>query len=292
MVDAKKQSNHATNEQSAARPPLRKREDAQEGISDTPYAAIADLGYKLDANNAIFPIVLKSEDGKKLSVVGTGFFVGPDIILTAHHIFEGHDPARIACLQILNECGEYIFRQFRQVIPHKKSDVVLCQLHPMRNGKHGIDLGNHVLRIGGSVPLLKTKLTTYAYPDVFARRYKGVQHMSIAPHHYDGEVLDIFPVQRDRVMLNFPCLRTSIHLHGGASGGPVISVATGTVVGINTSSFSGATNESYVALIHPILDMPIPNVDYLGRISVPTTLRELSLRGLARVEPENLLVQS
>lgn len=169
---------------------------------------------------------------------------------------------------------------------------MLCQLHPMRNGKHGIDLGNHVLRIGGSVPLLKTELTTYAYPDVSARRYRGVLHMSIAPHHYDGEVLDVFPVQRDRVMLNFPCLRTSIHLHGGASGGPVISVATGTVVGINTSSFSGATNESYVALIHPILDMPIPNVDYLGRISMPTTLRELSLRGLARVEPENVLVQS
>ena len=81
MVDAKKHGNHSANEQFAASLPLRKREDAQEGISNTSYSAIADLGYKLSANNAVFPIVLKSEDGKKLSVVGTGFFVGPDIIL-------------------------------------------------------------------------------------------------------------------------------------------------------------------------------------------------------------------
>jgi hypothetical protein len=254
MKGAKKRSNDSKQvvfgrQPKAANPPLRRREDAQEGISDTPYSAVAEIGYEINASDAIIPIVLKSQNEKQLSVIGTGFFVGPDIILTARHIFEGEDLQRIACLQVLSKSGEYIFRPFRQVIPHRKTDIVLCQLHPMRNGRHGIDLLNHALIIGGPVPSLATELTTYAYPDVSARRYKDVLHMLIAPHHYDGKVLDVFPIQRDSVMLNFPCMRTSIHLHGGASGGPVVDIATGTVVGVNTSSFSGATDESYVALI-------------------------------------------
>lgn len=297
MGEAKRRGNYVTRvalarEQRTANPHLRRREDAQEGISNISYSAIAELGYKLSIGDAVIPIVLKSQNEKELSVIGTGFFVGPNIMLTARHIFKGEDPMRMACIQILNASGQYIFRRFRQVIPHEKSDIALCELHPMRNSRYNINLLNHVFFIGGSVPLLETELTTYAYPDVSVRHYKDVLHMSIAAHHYDGKVLDVFPVQRDSVMLNFPCMRTSIHLHGGASGGPVINVATGTVVGVNTSSFSGATNESYVALIHPILDMPIHNVDYVAGMSVPTTLRELSLRGSARVVPENVLIQA
>lgn len=297
MGDAKKRGNYSTrvalaSEKKSAAPHLKKREDAQEGISNVSYSALTEYGDELSAGDAVLPIVLKSKNEKELSVIGTGFFVGPDIVLTAHHIFEGEDPMRMACLQIQNASGQYIFRQFRQVIPHEKSDIALCELHPMKNGRHNFNLLNHVFLIGGSVPSLGSELTTYAYPDVSVRRYKDVLHMSIAAHHYDGKVLDVFPVQRDRVMLNFPCMRTSIHLHGGASGGPVVNLATGAVVGVNTSSFSGATNESYVALIHPILDMPIHNVKYVGGISVATTLRELSWSGSARVVPENVLMQA
>lgn len=296
MGEAKSRGNYATRVALAgekkASPHLKRREDAQEGISSVTYSVIAESGHKLSTCNAVMPIVLKSPNEKELSVIGTGFFVGPDMVLTARHIFEGEDPMRMACLQIHTMNGQYIFRQFRQVIPHEKSDILLCELHPMRNGRHNIDLLNYVFPIGGPVPLLETKLTTYAYPDVSVRRYKDVLHMSIAPHHYDGKVLEVFPTQRDSVMLSFPCMRTSIHLHGGASGGPVINPATGVVVGVNTSSFAGATNESYVALIHPVLDMPIHNVQYVGGISVATTLRELSLRGSSRVAPENMLIQA
>jgi len=295
--DANKRGNYAVRvalarEKKNGSPPLRKREDAQEGISNVSYSAIAEYGYELSAADAVLPIILKSENEKELSVIGTGFFVGPDIILTARHIFEGENPRRMACLQMQSASDQYIFRQFRQVIPHEKSDIVLCELHPMKNGRHNLNLLNHVFLIGGAVPSPESALTTYAYPDVSTRRYKDVLHMSIAPHHYDGKVLDVFPVQRDSVMLNFPCMRTSIHLHGGASGGPVINLATGAVVGVNTSSFSGAKNESYVALINPIVDMPIHNVKYVGGISVATTLRELSLSGSARVVPENVLMQA
>lgn len=297
MGKAKRQSNHARlgalgSKKSVASPHVKRREDAQEGISKASYTAISELGYELCAGDAVLPIVLKSEDGKNLSVIGTGFFVAPDIILTAHHIFENQDPRRMACMHILNAGNAYIFREFSQVVPHHTSDMALCMLHPKINSRHKINLKNHALLIGGPFPSIGTKLTTYAYPDVSERRYKSVLHMSIAPHHYDGEVLDIFPLKRDSVMINFPCMRTSIHLHGGASGGPVINAATGTVVGVNTSSFSGATNESYVALINPIIDMQFPILRGAKDIPSLTTLRELSLQGAARVAPENVLMRT
>lgn len=276
----------------AAMPPVRRREAAQAGISTVSYTALAEKGYEFSAGDAVLPIVRKFASDKELEVIGTGFFVGPDIIITARHILEGEDLTKIACFQILSAIGTYIFRRLRLVIPHKKSDIVLLHLYPMNNGRHELDLLNHVFLIGGPIPSTGTKLTTYAYPDVSTRRYKDRLYMSIAAHHYDGEVLDVFPSQRDSVMLNFPCMRTSTHLHGGASGGPVINVATGAVVGVNTSSFAGATDESYVALIHPILDTPIPEFEYVAGISMQTTLRELSSRGATRVAPENLLVQS
>lgn len=291
MKNAKRRQKKAAHAEGAdepgtAKPPMRRRDAAQAGISTVPYIAVAEKKYEFSASDAILPIVRKFANDQELEVIGTGFFVGPDIIITARHILEGEDLTKIACFQILNAIGTYIFRQLRLVIPHKKSDIVLIHLYPMRNGRHHLDLLNHVFFIGGPVPSPGTKLTTYAYPDVSTRRYKDRLYMSIAAHHYDGEVLDVFPLQRDSVMLSFPCMRTSTHLHGGASGGPVINVATGSVVGVNTSSFAGATDESYVALIHPILDTPIPNFEYVAGISMPTTLRELFSRGVARVAPE------
>lgn len=267
------------------------RGEAQEGISSTSYSTIAESGREISPMEGVMPIVVKGPSGDDLRVVGTGFFVGPNMILTAKHVFDEGALPRFACLQIKDATNEFYFRQFRQVVGHPVSDVALCELHPMLHAEHKVALSNYVLPIGGPVPSPGLKLTTYAFPDTVVARHNGVLHMGIAGHHYDGAVLDVFPVQRDRVMLNFPCMRTSIHLHGGASGGPVINPETGMVVAINTSSFQGATNESHVTLIHPILDFPIYKTHYVGNVSLGITLRELSFRGSARVFPENSLVR-
>ena len=57
-----------------------------------------------------------------------------------------------------------------------------------------------------------------------------------------------------------PCFSTSMHMHGGASGGPVFDQASGRVCGINSTSFSGATNVSFVSMIEGLLDIDIEGV--------------------------------
>lgn len=290
MGEARRRADQAVDKHRTT-PSPKGREEAREGISSASYSAVAESGHTVSAEDAVMPIVIKSSSGKELSAIGTGFFVGPNLIITAGHIFGRENPARLACLQIMDVRGEYYFRPFRQVVRHPVSDIAICELHPLYSVKHNVELLNYVLPIGGPIPRLGAKLTTYAFPDVSVERIKGMLCMGIFGHHYDGVVKEVFPLRRDTVMMNFPCMQTSLHLHGGASGGPVINMETGVVVGVNTTSFSGASNESYVALIHPILDFPIYKTNYVGNVSSGITLRQLAFCGAARVSPENSLVR-
>jgi hypothetical protein len=56
----------------------RNRPEAQAGIAPADrYVATAEDGHPMDASGTVPPIVLRSDGGRTLKVVGTGFFVGP-----------------------------------------------------------------------------------------------------------------------------------------------------------------------------------------------------------------------
>lgn len=224
-----------------------------------------------------------------MQVIGTGFFVGPGLIATARHIIDGVPLEDLVGMHILNGTGTFYFRQFEITVLHDTSDIALCRLQPIMPNRNGGLLGNHVMRLGGPAPTVGTRVATYAYPDTVYTRENGQPHLAINPHYYAGRIVADHPNGRDRVMLPFPCFETSIHLHGAAIGGPVFDPATGLVVGVNTSSFAGATDISYVAKIAPVLDLPVPGV-HLGRGDVGAlSLRDLAARDLARIVPASLL---
>lgn len=85
------------------------------------------------------------------------------------------------------------------------------------------------------------------------------------------------------MMLPGPVYRTTMVIHGGASGGPVFA-ADGGVFAINSTGF-GHDEISYVSCIWETIDLAIPNVRFPGEPSQrSTSLRELVALGHVSVK--------
>jgi len=77
-----------------------------------------------------------------------------------------------------------------------------------------------------------------------------------------GTIEAIHPSGRDRVMLTFPCFRTSAFYASGMSGGPIVS-SDGRTIGVVSASFERGGRTAYGALMGSILEsglrLPIEN---------------------------------
>jgi hypothetical protein len=107
-------------------------------------------------------------------------------------------------------------------------------------------------------PDLNSRVVTFAYPKHSNRIINNVQLIDVRPTFYDGDITEYFPAGRDRVLLPAPCYRTSIIIHGGASGGPVFS-RSGGVFGLNSTGIDG-TDISFVSRINEILELVVDDV--------------------------------
>jgi hypothetical protein len=74
---------------------------------------------------------------------------------------------------------------------------------------------------------------TFAIPD---RELFGKLRFATRINH--GQVLEVFPERRDRVLLPFPCFLSDMPIYGANSGGPVFNRA-GQVCGVNCTSYEG-----------------------------------------------------
>lgn len=264
------------------------RLEAQPGIAAPErFTAMAEAGHRVEPSDTVLPLVRRTDDNK-LQVIGTAFFVGPGLVATARHVVDEAPADRLACMHLLHGTGTFYFRRLEAIVCHHQSDIALCRLQPIMPTRDGGLLPNHVMRLGGPAPALGSAIATFAYPDTVFATENGQQHLALNPHYYDGRLEEDYPVERDQRM-PFPCFRTSIHLHGGASGGPVFSPATGLVFGVNSSSFAGCTDLSFVTKITPVLDLPVPGMLFGRGEAGALSLRELAVRGLARIEPASLL---
>ena len=149
----------------------------------------------------------------------------------------------------------------------------------MHHKATGAPMPNKVLTLAAVPPPLASVVCPYAYPKTTVLSGKP-QVVHFEPGYFDGTLLEHFPLGRDRVILPGPCFRTSMVIHGGASGGPVIG-PNGSVFAVNSTGFDD-DDVSYVSCISATLDLSIPDVIFPGDASPrTTTLRELTERGFA-----------
>jgi hypothetical protein len=242
------------------------RPEAQVGIApDNRFCAVAGDGSPRDPAHAIFPILRQHSDKKTHDFVGTGFFVAKcGIFVTARHVLkmvqddDPRGPFALGIIQLLAD-GTYVERPVRKIIWSNSADIGIGVCAEMKSPSTDQVLDNPILRMTTRDPSVEEPVFTFAYPDTVVEQHANSTALHTNPHFYEGKIEEHFPERRDSSLLTWPCFQTNMHLHGGASGGPVFD-STGAVFGINTSSMAPWTDVSYVSKIREALGLKIDEI--------------------------------
>lgn len=199
-------------------------------------------------------------------MLGTGFFITRlGFFMTAKHVLEEvlnqmGEPICNTSLSIIQfkENNTYYYRPIRGFNRHPEADIAIGECYPMSHKKTGEPLFNRVVPLSLTYPFIGEHIYTYAYPGTTVKQESETNHVSFNAKFYAGILNEYYPKGRDRVMLPFPCYRTSIVLHGGASGGPVFG-QNGKVFGVNSTGFDGEISVYYVSRIHDSSATPALN---------------------------------
>ncbi|MCC8991950.1 MAG: serine protease [Streptococcus sp.] len=219
-------------------------------------------GDDVDPKEAIFPI-LKNEENGNVKFIGTGFFVTRfGFFISARHVFEdvlddkGNAKSGLNIIQFYDNFKFY-WRPVTGFVLHNAADVAIGVCTPMKHQITSKPLFNKVLALSMSLPKVGENIWTFAYPGTTVTQSEKTE-IKYNAKFYAGIINEYYPNGRDRVILPFPCFRTSIVLHGGSSGGPVFG-ENRKVIGINSTSFDSEMDISHISRIHDVLDLRIPN---------------------------------
>jgi hypothetical protein len=206
--------------------------------------------------------------------------------MTAKHVIDiatddsSDDGAPLWCTDVRPIKGQRNARPIVRTVRHETSDIAFCVLQPLRHVATDELLPICILPLSDRDPQIGVQVFTYAYPDSVVEPDGHRLRVNLSPHFYEGLIAEHYPVQRDIRVLTWPCFQTSMHIHGGASGGPVFD-STGTVFGINTLSMEPQTDISYVTKVRDAFDLPIPTTPIEGgaeQMLPPAASREFTSR--------------
>ncbi|MBD3341414.1 MAG: hypothetical protein GF353_20075 [Candidatus Lokiarchaeota archaeon] len=251
---------------------------------------------KVSGIDAIFPILKEIKPGE-WEFIGTGFFITDNgIFVSAKHVFmDVMDKHRnqthpIFILQRLHN-NEIIQRNVRYCSTNDIADVGIGVLDQLKYDSTGEIVKNKIVTLTSIPPDIGETIVTFAYP----RHIKTLENDEFSflflPDFYDGKLEDFYPNGRDQVTLPAPCYRTTINIHGGASGGPVFGPS-GHAFGVNSTSFSSTTDISFVSRINEILSLRVKEVRLHDLEPESTTIFELAKHGFIKFKPSLHMIQS
>jgi hypothetical protein len=205
----------------------------------------------------IFPI-LKQVAGGSLDLIGTGFFIASmGLFASAKHVLrdcfdeKGNRKYPVCLLHFLPD-DEYLFRHIMWCSSHPTADVAVGLAEPAADAQ-----SNGVLTLTTSSPGMGETIATYAYPRTEIQQVGTAEILNFKPAFYEGRVVEFFPNGRDQCLLPRPCYQTSMEIHGGASGGPVVGKS-GRVFALNSTGWDGVSDVSFVSRVEEILHLAIP----------------------------------
>lgn len=247
------------------------------------YQVADDAGNSRIPTEAIIPIFeISGGTAGRARIIGTGFFIGPSLLVTARHVLEecyNRDEEGNFLTQkstpwvmVNHQPGKWLWRPLLSSSCAKDYDTAVAQVAPIP------EFRNLSLPIRGGKANASEIAFTYAYPNsVVLEKDDGDQEIVLNPAFYRGKVIEYYPEQRDRLM-NWPCYHVDFHMHAGASGGPVFD-RHGRVFGINCRSFQPETDVSFVTDIENIKDAQVLGIQIDGKYHERITVREMILQG-------------
>ncbi len=208
-------------------------------------------GNRLNGGEATIPI-LEKLGSNQYKFVATGFFITDSgLFVTAKHALEGFSPERLVAWQFLPN-NEYFPRPILAFSCHATCDVAVGQLVRAVN-ESGELLINNKYMLTTTPPPIGEHVATYAYPNTKIEHTKIGQRLHFNPDFYEGLLEEYIP--NGVVLLRGPCYRTSMVIHGGASGGPVASPSR-PVFAINSTGMNGM-DVSHASRIDEILSLSL-----------------------------------
>ena len=208
-------------------------------------------GNRLNGGEATIPL-LEKLGSNQYKFVATGFFVTDSgLFVTAKHVLEDFSPERLVAWQFLPN-NEYFPRPILAFSCHATCDVAVGQLVRAVNPSGELLINNkHMLTT--VPPPIGEHVATYAYPNTKIEHAEIGQRLYFNPVFYDGLLEEYIP--NGVGLLRGPCYRTSMVIHGGASGGPVAS-SSRPVFAINSTGIKGM-DVSHVSRIDEILSLSL-----------------------------------
>jgi hypothetical protein len=167
----------------------------------------------------------------------------PDSVGIAHTLPDGRTP----------------FRPIWKFFIHPTADVAFgIPRYELINSRTGDAFPIKLLSLKSAPPDPGAPISTWSYPlhRLLVDETAG-QLLQLQPDVYDGTFEELFSERGPSVKLIPPYYRTSIHLHGGSSGGPVFNFD-GEVFGVASCSYDGAEDIAFVTPADALLEIQIP----------------------------------
>jgi Trypsin-like peptidase domain len=227
---------------------------------------------------------LKGTDGSEL--IGTGFYLVPNGgFATARHVaLEALDAMSqgehsVGLVYSLSS-GLLAFRSVWRFFLHPTADLAFGIPHEIYDNKTEKPF---------NAPPIGSRISTWAYPlHRRTQNSEGRDELQLQPAFYDGILEQIYTGRGPAVKIQPPYYQTNIHLHGGASGGPVFNER-GRVFGVASCSYDGAIDFAFVTPIGGILDIELDDTNLSdGRGSRTVTVSELANLGLISIGERGL----
>jgi len=161
---------------------------------------------------------------------GSGFFIAPDLVITNHHVIDGHDVVRIVTTSGTETIGEVLRYD-------EARDVAVVRVE--KTGHRPLPLRRRPVRISEPVFAVGTPKVRHLHGTVTA----GV----------------VSAVRSNRYGL--PLIQADVEVHGGNSGGALLD-ASGNVIGLTASGYADADRTGMG------LNMFVPIMDALARLDL------------------------
>ena len=241
-----------------------RREKLAGEINNKEYQTVTDTGKIAKLSEGVAPILAQDIESHKFRFVGTGFFIGHEgLMITAKHVLDDVRPKGKVIGPIgvchMMEDDRFYLRNIKRSFEYKNSDVSIVILDKPKHKVTGETLKNKVVKLSFDDCQVGDDVCTFAYPKSVVQS-DGKEHlMEFSPAFFEGKLVEEYPDGRDSTMLPNPCWQTDMHIHGGASGGPVFN-SQGHVVGINSTSLIVDTSCSFISTIYHIMNLKIKNI--------------------------------